>query len=321
MDEFLIRHLKGVSRTYAIVIPMLPRELAPAVGLAYLLMRVVDTFEDAPGLGDGERAARLNTLDDVLRRLDRGDTHGAASDELTRVPGAAHAEAALLLELSELFQRLAATPANLRRPMITCARGMIGGVLGMLERSAQRGLEYPGVQDSEELRTYCHYVAGVVGEMLCSLMSQHLRSPALLRLRPVAIELGMGLQLVNILKDALTDARAGRRYLPQAPSGEVDRGEIYRAVLCEARASLSRGAEFVLALPATAWELRSFCGLPIAWGALTLRRAERDQCGAKIGRSAIQATITRFTELAANDRALRRWLNRLIMPRRGPAPS
>jgi hypothetical protein len=83
-------------------------------------------------------------------------------------------------------------------------------------------------------------------------------------------------------------------------------------VLDEARQSLRRGSEFVLALPATARELRSFCGLPIAWGALTLARAERDASRARIGRGLIRSTIERFKALAGDDQALRGWFGRLL---------
>src|SRR5262249_31545701 len=107
-------------------------------------------------------------------------------------------------------------------------------------------------------------------------------------------------------------------YLPVAPTGSVAHTEIYKAVLHEARASLARGAEFVLALPATAWQLRSFCGLPIAWGAMTLARAEKNASAAKIGRSAIQASIARFANLARDDHALRTWLFGLL---RAPQPN
>jgi phytoene/squalene synthetase len=193
-----------------------------------------------------------------------------------------------------------------------------------MARSAERGQPYPAIRDAAELREYCYYVAGTVGEMLCAMMAHFLKLPALARLRDVAVELGVGLQLVNILKDCLKDAAQGRRYLPTAEGGEVDRGEVYRAVLNEARLSLRRGVEIVLALPAGARELRSFCGLPIAWGAMTLARAERGITkprkdenakaseGPKIGRGAIRASIKLFGKLAGDDAALRAWLTRML---------
>jgi farnesyl-diphosphate farnesyltransferase len=192
---------------------------------------------------------------------------------------------------------------------------MITGVGELAERAAARGAPYPAIRDAGELREYCYYVAGVVGEMLCRMMAHFLRIPALTNLRELAVELGIGLQLVNILKDALKDSQQGRRYLPTPVGNEVSSAEIYRAVLNEARQSLQKGVEFVLALPAHAAGLRSFCGLPIAWGAMTLARAERDPERAKVGRGAIQSSIIRFGQLVGDDGALRRWLAGMLRVR------
>jgi hypothetical protein len=190
---------------------------------------------------------------------------------------------------------------------------MSAGVAALLARAAARGQPYPAVRDEAELREYCYYVAGVVGEMLCTLMSAHLARPSLQEWRALAVELGIGLQLVNILKDAFVDARHSRRYLPVVAGG-LTHAETHAAALRQARTSLLRGVDFVLALPAAAAELRLFCGLPIAWGAITL--ASRDAAGrvGKIGREAIRASTEAFRRLAGDDGALRRWLAELLEP-------
>lgn len=303
MDAFTARHLQGVSRTYAIVVPMLPAELADAVGIAYLLMRVVDTLEDAPELSPAEREALLVELDRALA----GDA--GAAQRLARPRGETAEERALMQEVPEVLGRVQALPEAYRGPIGGCARAMSGGVRRLMARAAARGRPYPAVESAEELREYCHYVAGVVGEMLCAMMAHYLKRPGLLRLREIAVELGIGLQLVNILKDALGDAEHGRRYLPIAEGGGRPHAEVYRAVLQQARQSLLTGIDYVLALPA---ELRSFCGLPIAWGALTLARAEQDQARAKIGRGVIGQTIDMFRSLGSDDQKLRQWLSGML---------
>jgi phytoene/squalene synthetase len=147
-------------------------------------------------------------------------------------------------------------------------------------------------------------------------MAHYLKQPALRERRDVAVELGIGLQMVNILKDALKDSTQGRRYLPPAEGASAAQAEVYAAALQDARQCLQRGLEFVLALPVAARELRSFCGLPISWGAMTLTQAEQDTRQAKIGRGAIQDSITRFDELVGDDAALREWLSGLLNPSR-----
>ncbi|MEY3937072.1 MAG: hypothetical protein RLZZ202_1275 [Pseudomonadota bacterium] len=56
-DSFLISDelyqrsiLESVSRTFALTIPLLPPNLEKVVGNTYLLCRIVDTIEDAPGI-------------------------------------------------------------------------------------------------------------------------------------------------------------------------------------------------------------------------------------------------------------------------------
>jgi phytoene synthase len=70
-----------------------------------------------------------------------------------------------------------------------------------LEQS--RYLDYAG------LRRYCHLVAGVVGELAAGIFGA--RQAATLE---YARQLGLALQLTNILRDVGEDARRGRIYLP-----------------------------------------------------------------------------------------------------------
>ncbi len=306
MDAFIAGHLQGVSRTYAIVVPMLPGRLADVVGLAYLTMRIVDTLEDDPRLTTQQRCERFDRLAAALE----GDRQAASA--LAAPAGNTAAEQMLMSQAAQVFERLAALPPADRAPICTCALAMRAGVLKLMERSARRRRPYPAVSDLPELREYCYYVAGVVGEMLCKLLADHLGQPQLGGRREEAIELGIGLQLVNILKDAGQDAAVGRRYLP--PRDCNDTTGITVAATRLARQCLTRGVDFVLAVPATVTGARAFCGLPLAWGALTLRRVEADAASAKINRQQVRTTIERFEELTSSDAALREWLTELLQP-------
>lgn len=321
MDRFIEHHLAGVSRTYALVIPMLPAPLAEKVGLAYLLMRVVDTLEDAGGLSDAQRVAHMSTLMAALRCEPLGRSAGGISEsagaaaatalaDAFRGVGDTDAERGLMGDSDELVRRVRPIEPRARDAIIAAAAVMASGVERLLGRAAARRAAYPAVADVAELREYCYYVAGSVGEMLCALIADHLRAPGFLALRPVAVELGIGLQLVNILKDAAADAAHGRRYLP--PASGAPAADSRLAALKAARESLQRGVEFVLALPAASRGLRLFCGLPLAWGAMTLAASGEAARAAKIGRAVLRATVDQFQSLAGDDRALRGWLCDLL---------
>ena len=65
------------------------------------------------------------------------------------------------------------------------------------------------VADEAELLRYCHAVAGTVGLMMCRALN--CKEP---RADSFAIDLGVAMQLTNISRDVLEDAKMGRRYLP-----------------------------------------------------------------------------------------------------------
>src|SRR5437588_13075134 len=60
--QFCEAILPRVSRTFALSIRVLPGTLGDAVRDAYLLCRIADTIEDAPGLAPADKAALLDTL-------------------------------------------------------------------------------------------------------------------------------------------------------------------------------------------------------------------------------------------------------------------
>ena len=90
----------------------------------------------------------------------------------------------------------------------------------------------------DDLLRYCYGAAGTVGLVYCALAG--VDDPDA---HPFAIDLGIGMQLTNIARDVLEDARAGRRYLPAellegCPSplalegrASVDREDVSEAVL------------------------------------------------------------------------------------------
>jgi phytoene synthase len=65
------------------------------------------------------------------------------------------------------------------------------------------------IQHHNDLIRYAYGVAGTVGIMVCEVVGAH--DPAAL---PFAIDLGIGMQLTNIARDVVEDARRDRIYLP-----------------------------------------------------------------------------------------------------------
>jgi phytoene synthase len=74
---------------------------------------------------------------------------------------------------------------------------------------ARSDLQEVRIENDEELLRYCYRVAGTVGVMMCRVLG--VNDPAAL---PHAIDLGIAMQLTNICRDVLEDARNNRVYLP-----------------------------------------------------------------------------------------------------------
>jgi farnesyl-diphosphate farnesyltransferase len=206
--------LQKTSRTFALTIPFLPAPTRAEVELAYLLFRIIDTFEDARLWEPRRRIEALRRFSDLLER------EPAASEPLAREcaasPPVTHDG---YLELLAKMPSVLGQFASLRAP----ARALIRR---HVIRSAERMASWVGrcapdgklsLLTLDDLSDYCYSVAGIVGEMLTELylFGRPELDAAAAELRACAPDFGEGLQLVNILKDAQRDEEEGRTYLPK----------------------------------------------------------------------------------------------------------
>jgi len=73
-------------------------------------------------------------------------------------------------------------------------------------------LEPVRIATYDELRTYCYHVASAVGLATLPILSGG--APATDAMREAAIDLGLGMQFVNVLRDVEEDLMLGRIYVP-----------------------------------------------------------------------------------------------------------
>lgn len=283
--EPLERLLEKTSRTFAMTIPLLEEPLRGRVGVAYLLFRIADTFED------GERwprAKRRRALLDFAAMVLRAGALTAA--DLGRVRGwvadapcgdAAYLE--LVAETPRVLDALAAMPAEARSIVALHAVRTADGMARVVAAGGDGGDVALG--SVRELRDYCYVVAGIVGELLTELFLAE--CPQLDARREVlereAVSFGEALQLVNILKDQRDDARDGRSYVPRG----VDRRELFAL----ARADLARAGDYVAALEAARAPrgVVAFCALPVLLAREALAAVERAGPGSKVPRERVFA--------------------------------
>jgi phytoene synthase len=154
----------------------LPHDQRMAIYALYGFARQVDDEVDSAPRAD-LIPARLATQRERVRRCMAGE----ADDPVMQV-------------LVKAVQRYAIPESELQ--------ALIDGV--------ERDCTHTRYETWEELREYCRLVASVVGRM-CVRIFGFTEKDALLR----ADDLGLALQLTNILRDVREDAEMGRIYLPQ----------------------------------------------------------------------------------------------------------
>jgi farnesyl-diphosphate farnesyltransferase len=277
--------LRKTSRTFGLAIPLLPEPTRTEVKIAYLLFRIVDTFEDAVHWGPVRRATAIKDFVDLLERPPGEEAHLVA-DECTRHPPVDKEEYLELLgEIPFVLEELQLVRPEARRLIRAHVARTGAGMTSSVARINGGGVLQMG--SLHDLRDYCYVVAGIVGEMLTELylLDQPRLQPIAAELRAIAARFGEGLQLVNILKDAGPDAGEGRVYLPDT----VPLREVFAL------------ADEDLQLAAAYTELLRGAGAPhglVAFNALIMRLAvgtlmvlRRDGLGAKLTRLEVASIV------------------------------
>lgn len=278
--------LQRTSRTFALAIPLLPEGTRNSVGIAYLLFRIADTFEDGVLW---PRARRLAALDRFVGLLsaEPADAQPLASECLRDPPSSHEGYRELLARMPLVLRELAALPAATRSTVVRHVARSVEGMQEFVRRADERDrLTLTTIGD---LRAYCYVVAGIVGEMLTELYIEgrpELIDPAD-ELRKRAAAFGEGLQLVNILKDAPRDAQEGRVYLPAGSTAMA---------LELARRDLDAAGEYVTLLREAGTDSRlvSFNAFISGLARSNLRILAERGLGAKLSRgevAAVAATV------------------------------
>ncbi|PYL06377.1 MAG: squalene synthase HpnD [Verrucomicrobia bacterium] len=153
----------------------LGRERKRDMTVFYAFCRVIDDIADSSALDAAEKRVRLAKWRQML---------------YTAVPD----EALLAGDIRRLMDKYSLPP------------GMLEEIIAGVEMDLSI-VRYPTF---EELRVYCYRVASAVG-----LVSIEIFGYRNARCKQYAIDLGLALQMTNIIRDVGKDLQAGRIYLPQ----------------------------------------------------------------------------------------------------------
>jgi phytoene synthase len=154
----------------------LPRAQRDAIYAVYAFCRIVDDAVDLGGARPEQQAELARWREEIARVYGGAPAHPAGQ------------------RLQQAIRRFPIPRSLLEE--------IIAGV--------EMDLDHPRYETFEELYPYCYRVASAVGLACIEIFGY--RDP---RARDYAVDLGIALQLTNIMRDVQPDARAGRVYLPQ----------------------------------------------------------------------------------------------------------
>ena len=208
--------LKQVSRSFYLSIQLLPKKLRDPVALGYLLARGSDTIADATDLPVELRAEKLRLLARGIQGEALGDAIVDLGASIARLQ-TNKAERALIESLQACLNWLEQSDVQDREEVRAVIEQINRGQLLDLERF-QNPKQLFALDSSAELDEYTYLVAGSAGEFWTRLCFRHLpkfTAQSQEEMLALGKRYGMGLQLINILRDGGSDLRSGRCYFPK----------------------------------------------------------------------------------------------------------
>ncbi len=319
--------LPAVSRTFSLGIRVLPGALGQAVLDAYLLCRIADTVEDAPGHTPEQKAV-------LFREMLAGfDDPTAVARFMSGAAGLAGepAHLALVHHADLVYSHFAELPQKTRDVVRTWVTEMVVG----MEKFVHRYPDGIRIQTLEEYKEYCYYVAGTVGYMLTDLWFEHAPSIGQKRyevLRERCRAFAEALQTVNILKDVAADAeKENSIYVPEellrahgstqgrilAPDLVSKNREALGRLIDLAWHDLDEARTYLLLIPRRAVSIRLFCLLPLLFAYATMRDLVQSTAmlrpggTVKISRREVKSLLMAGPMLVMSNAAVRKLVERV----------
>ena len=282
--------LPKVSRTFALCIKLLPRDLEYPVLLAYLLCRIADTIEDTEDLPGARKQELLSLFSSSLEPDQPApqalqDFFDRQQSDEERLAANTHVVLREYTGLPEIYR-------DRIKPWVQEMCSGMGAFAADYDTNGARSAK--ALRTVEELERYCYYVAGTVGHMLTELYPVQrptIDGPRTARMKSLATSFGLGLQLTNIIKDVGDDNKRGWIYVPEQLCEEmgIKPDDLHdqsvrpkaRAVMLrlieKAETHLRDALDYCTTIPRGQYGIRLFCLTSLFFAVRTLRLAREDE--------------------------------------------
>ncbi|KAG0151592.1 hypothetical protein CROQUDRAFT_651006 [Cronartium quercuum f. sp. fusiforme G11] len=202
--------LGQTSRSFSAVIKQLEGDLARVICIFYLILRGMDTVEDDMTI---DIKTKEKLLKSFHKKLDQPGWQfdGCGSDAKDR-----H----LLLGFDSVIEEFQLLNSPYR-VVISEVTARMGGGMAQFARTASDNNGVFSVDTMPAFDSYCHYVAGIVGEGLSRLFGLSGKEDAGIgRQLKLSNSMGLLLQKTNILRDFREDVDDGRMFWPKEVWGK-----------------------------------------------------------------------------------------------------
>ena len=194
--------LRNVSRSFALTIPMLEKNILIPILVGYLEARILDSFEDEKKceIGNKKRVENMEKVISIISdpdSLDKGMIKelGDAASELMQNPH--------YLDLTLNMDKVMAVHRTIDRN----SSNAISRWFSIMSAGMQKYLN-KRIDTFEQLDEYCYYVGGTVGGFLTEVLLDKTRMASTEQVRILKAEqrdFGLFLQKVNIIRDFRED--------------------------------------------------------------------------------------------------------------------
>jgi farnesyl-diphosphate farnesyltransferase len=292
--------LRISSRTFSIGIERLPKQMANAITIAYLLLRVSDYIEDDGDIESSKKVELLNQWGNVLIGQEKAQSlveNMVFSEKLTP-------DAHVAKEVVPLIEALSQLPDIPKAMIIQHVHASTMGMAYWVNRG-------PQIENEQDMDNYMHEVAGRVGFLVTKLFAIYSKSvkSRIDHLLPLARECGLALQTVNVIRGLKKDYERGWIYVPESYCAAVDisRDELFDPqyqeqalqvvdmLVTKADGHLKSAREYFKILPQWKHAIRLSCLYPLLFAVRTLAISRKNsqvlEGGAKISREEVKRIV------------------------------
>ena len=327
--RFCVEILPQVSRTFAINIRVLTGDLHRSVLCAYLFCRIVDTAEDSEQLALYQRMCLLQSYGAIFSSRSYSPE---SLESWIRSWGAldpTNAEHRLIIGLPQVVAVFLQLPEPMRALVEACVIEMSAGMRETVALKKAGGDKLITLESMQDLKKYCHYVAGTVGQMLTELFlvaSPDLNDNDRQRLRQLGPSFALGLQMTNIIKDCHSDYQRGWCYIPSelmeehsiqpleffSPAQRLSAQGVLDVLIVRTAVHLDAALEYTLLIPRSHMRIRLFNLWSLFFAIKTLRKSIGNaallsgRSKVKISRAQVYWTLIQTT-ICVRSNGLLRW--------------